>query len=177
MLFNSIAFFVFIGIFLPIYFLLKGKPRLWLCLLGSYFFYGCWDYRFLSLIIISTLIDYFVGLKLEVTANEKRRKQLLIISLIVNLGFLGFFKYFNFFVESFQDLVLSVGMTPSFNTLHIILPVGISFYTFQSMSYTIDVYWKKLNPTRSFLDYALYVSFFPQLVAGPKSVWRGQKNH
>ena len=167
MFFNSIAFFAFIGIFLPVYFFLKGKPRLWLCLLGSYFFYGYWDERFLSLILISTLIDFSVGLMLDKETNQKRRKQLLVISLLVNLGFLGFFKYFNFFVESFQDLVLSLGMTPSFNTLHIILPVGISFYTFQSMSYTIDVYYKKIPVERNFIRFATFIAFFPQLVAGP----------
>ncbi|MEM6320959.1 MAG: MBOAT family O-acyltransferase [Bacteroidota bacterium] len=167
MLFNSLAFFGFIGLFLPVYFLLKGKARLWLCLLGSYYFYGCWDYRFLSLIVFSTLIDYSVGLALENNDNQRRRKQLLILSMVVNLGFLAFFKYCNFFVESFQDLVLSMGMTPSFNTLHIILPVGISFYTFQSMSYTIDVYYKKIPVERSLLRFATFIAFFPQLVAGP----------
>ncbi len=167
MIFNSLAFFAFIGIFLPVYFFLKGKPRLWLCLAGSYFFYGWWDYRFLSLILISTLIDYTVGLMLSNETEEKRRKKLLIASMVVNLGFLGFFKYFNFFVESFQDMVLSMGMTPSFNTLHIILPVGISFYTFQSMSYTIDVYYKKIPVETDFIRFATFISFFPQLVAGP----------
>ncbi|MEM1122301.1 MAG: MBOAT family O-acyltransferase, partial [Bacteroidota bacterium] len=167
MLFNSLAFFGFIGLFLPIYFLLKGNARLWLCLLGSYYFYGCWDYRFLSLIVISTLIDYSVGLLLENNEHQKRRKQLLVVSMMVNLGFLAFFKYCNFFVESFQDLILSMGMTPSFNTLHIILPVGISFYTFQSMSYTIDVYYRKIPVERNLVRFATFIAFFPQLVAGP----------
>ncbi len=167
MLFNSIAFFVFIGIFLPVYFFLKGKPRLWLCLLGSYFFYGYLEYWFLSLILISTLVDYSVGLLLAKESDGKRRKQLLVISMIVNLGMLGFFKYFDFFIESFQDLVLSLGMTPSFNTLHIILPAGISFYTFQSMSYTIDVYYKKIPAERDFIKFATFICFFPQLFAGP----------
>ena len=167
MLFNSLAFFAFLAIFLPMYFFLKGRFRLWLCLLGSYFFYGFWDYRFLSLILISTLIDYTVGLMLSREESKVRRKRLLVISLIVNLGFLGFFKYFNFFIESFQELVLSMGTSPSFNTLYIILPVGISFYTFQSMSYTIDVYYKKIPPEPDFLRFATFISFFPQLVAGP----------
>ena len=167
MLFNSLAFFAFIGLFLPIYFLLKGKQRLWLCLIGSYYFYGCWDERFLSLIIISTLIDYTVGLMLSNEEDPVRRKRMLVISLIVNLGFLAFFKYFNFFIESFQDLVLGMGMTPSFTTLNIILPVGISFYTFQSMSYTIDVYFKKIPVETDFVRFATFISFFPQLVAGP----------
>ncbi len=167
MIFNSLTFLVFIGVFLPIYFALKDRTRLWLCLLGSYFFYGWWDWRFLSLIITSTLIDYSVGLMLKKTEDQLRRKRLLIISLVVNLGFLAFFKYFNFFIASFQDLMLSIGITPSFNTLHIILPVGISFYTFQSMSYTIDVFYKKIPVERDFLRFATFIAFFPQLVAGP----------
>ncbi|MFK7979425.1 MAG: MBOAT family protein [Saprospiraceae bacterium] len=167
MLFNSIAFFVFIGIFLPVYFFLKGKPRLWLCLLGSYFFYGYLEYWFLSLILISTLVDYSVGLFLAKESDESRRKRLLVISMVVNLGMLGFFKYFDFFIESVQDLILSFGMTPSFNTLHILLPAGISFYTFQSMSYTIDVYYKKIPAEQDFIKFATFISFFPQLFAGP----------
>ena len=167
MIFNSLAFFAFIGIFFPVYFMLKGKARLWLCLVGSYFFYGWWDERFLTLIIFSTLIDYSIGLMLDKEVVQKRRKRLLTISMVVNLGFLGFFKYFNFFVESFQDLVLSMGMTPSYNTLHIILPMGISFYTFQSMSYTIDVYYKKIPVEPDLVRFATFISFFPQLVAGP----------
>ena len=127
MIFNSLAFFVFIGIFLPLYFTLKGKARLILCLAGSYFFYGWWDWRFLSLILISTLIDYTVGLNLNEIEDAAKRKLLLVTSMVVNLGFLGFFKYFNFFVESFQAMILSFGLQPSFNTLYIILPVGISF--------------------------------------------------
>ena len=167
MLFNSLAFFAFIGIFYPVYFLLKGKARLWLCLVGSYFFYGYLDPRFLLIIITSTLIDYSIGLMLDKEVEEKRRKRLLTISMVVNLGFLAIFKYFNFFVESFQDLVLSMGMTPSFNTFNIILPAGISFYTFQSMSYTIDVYYKKIPVEPDLARFATFISFFPQLFAGP----------
>ena len=144
MIFNSLAFFGFIAIFLPLYFNLKGKWRLWLCLVGSYFFYGWWDWRFLSLILISTLIDFTVGLKLDQTSDESKRKRMMIMSMVVNLGFLAFFKYFNFFINSFQEMLLGFGMNPSIHTLQIILPVGISFYTFQSMSYTIDVYQKKI---------------------------------
>ena len=167
MIFNSLEFFAFIGIFFPVYFMLKGKARLWLCLLGSYFFYSWWNPKLLSLIIISTLIDYSIGLMLDKEVKEKRRKRLLTISMVVNLGFLAVFKYFNFFVESFQDLVLSMGMTPSFTTIHIILPMGISFYTFQSMSYTIDVYYKKIPVEPDIVRFATFISFFPQLVAGP----------
>jgi len=167
MIFNSLPFFVFIAVFLPLYFVLKGKARLLLCLAGSYFFYGWWDYRFLSLIVISTLIDYLVGLKLDDTDDFGQRKKLLLTSMVINLGFLAFFKYFNFFIESFTSMAASMGVTPSWHTLHIILPVGISFYTFQSMSYTIDVYYRKIDVEKNFLRFATFISFFPQLVAGP----------
>ena len=167
MIFNSLTFLVFIGTFLPIYFLLKGRLRLWLCLLASYFFYGWWDWRFLGLIIISTLIDYSVGLILEKTEDPVRRKRLLVISLIVNLGFLAFFKYFNFFIESFQSLLFSMGITPSFNTLYIILPIGISFYTFQSMSYTIDVFYKKILRSEIFCALRPLLPFF-------RNWWQGR---
>ena len=167
MIFNSLAFFVFLGIFLPLYFMLKGRMRLILCLVASYFFYGWWDYRFLSLILTSTLIDYFVGMKLENTEDQPLRKRLMIMSMVANLGFLAFFKYFNFFIDSFREMMLTMGVEPSFNTLNIILPVGISFYTFQSMSYTIDVYWKKIKVERDFIRFSTFISFFPQLVAGP----------
>jgi alginate O-acetyltransferase complex protein AlgI len=167
MIFNSLPFFVFIGIFLPLYFLLKGKARLLLCLIGSYFFYGWWDWRFLSLIVFSTLIDYAVGLKLNKTEEQSKRYRLLLSSMIVNLGFLAFFKYFNFFIGSFAGLLESVGMNANIHSLNIILPVGISFYTFQSMSYTIDVYKKKIAVEKDFIRFATFISFFPQLVAGP----------
>ncbi len=167
MIFNSIAFLVFIATFLPLYFTLRGRARLLLCLTGSYFFYGWWDWRFLSLIVFSTLIDYFVGLRLEQSEEPNRRRSLLIASMVVNLGFLAFFKYFNFFIDSFADLLISIGLNPSWNTLNIILPVGISFYTFQSMSYTIDVFKRKIAIEKDFIRFATFISFFPQLVAGP----------
>lgn len=167
MFFNSLAFFGFISLFLPLYFALKGRARLWLCLLGSYYFYGCYSHKFLVLIFISTLVDYSVGLLLDKEDNQKKRKRLLVISLIVNLGFLAFFKYCDFFIGSFQEMLLSMGITPSFNTLNIIIPAGISFYTFQSMSYTIDVYYKKIDVEKDFIRFATFISFFPQLVAGP----------
>jgi alginate O-acetyltransferase complex protein AlgI len=167
MIFNSVAFLCFIGVFLPLYFNLKGRPRLLLCLAGSYFFYGWWDWRFLSLILTSTLIDYFVGLALDKTEAAKKRKQLLRSSMIVNLGFLAFFKYFNFFIDSFTVMLEGFGLAPSEHTLNIILPVGISFYTFQSMSYTIDVYYKKIKVEPDFIRFSTFISFFPQLVAGP----------
>ena len=167
MIFNSLAFLVFIAVFLPLYFSLRGRSRLWLCLAGSYFFYGWWDWRFLSLIMTSTLIDYFVGLQLEKTEAPGKRKQLLVLSMVVNLGFLAFFKYFNFFIESFQNMLVSAGIDTHMGSLNIILPVGISFYTFQSMSYTIDVYKKKIAVEHDFIRFATFISFFPQLVAGP----------
>lgn len=167
MIFNSLIFFVFIGIFFPLYFALKGKARLILCLAASYFFYGWWDYRFLSLIAFSTFIDYFVGLKLDNTEDQPTRKRLLITSMVVNLGFLAFFKYFNFFIGSFTEMIRGFGYDGSLSSLKIILPVGISFYTFQSMSYTIDVYFKKIKVEKDFLRFATFISFFPQLVAGP----------
>jgi len=167
MIFNSLAFIVFIAMFLPLYFSLRGKARLILCLLGSYFFYGWWDYRFLSLILISTCIDYFVGLTLDGEEDQGKRKRLLLTSMIANLGFLAFFKYFNFFETSFVAMMNDLGMQAHPSTLKIILPVGISFYTFQSMSYTIDVYWRKIKVERDFIRFATFISFFPQLVAGP----------
>ena len=167
MIFNSLVFLVFIVVFLPIYFNLKGRARLLFTLVSSYFFYGWWDWRFLSLIAFSTLIDYFVGLRLEQEETQSKRKNLLLLSMVVNLGFLGFFKYFDFFVESFADMLMSMGLQANMSTLGIILPVGISFYTFQSMSYTIDVYYRKIKIEKDFIRFATFISFFPQLVAGP----------
>jgi alginate O-acetyltransferase complex protein AlgI len=171
MLFNSLAF----AFFLPIVFILywsfsksKLKIQNLLLLAASYVFYGWWDWRFLSLIMVSTIVDYFVGLIISQSDNKLQRKVFLIISIVFNLGLLGFFKYFNFFISSWVDLLTSIGyQVQGTSTLNIILPVGISFYTFQTMSYTIDVYRKKLIPTKDFISFAAFVSFFPQLVAGP----------
>lgn len=138
-----------------------------LIVLASYLFYGWWDWRFLSLIIFSTGVDYLVGLRLASEENNEKRKALLWISILVNLGFLGFFKYGNFFIENFVDAFSFFGAKIQANTLNIILPVGISFYTFQTLSYTIDAYKRKIEPTRNFIVFAAFVSFFPQLVAGP----------
>ena len=167
MVFNSLEFLAFIFVFFILYFNMKGKARLWLCLIASYFFYGMWDWRFLGLIGISTVIDYQLGLALENEENQKKRTNYLIISMIMNLGFLAFFKYFNFFADSFAVMVEGLGMTPSWNTLNIILPVGISFYTFQSMSYSIDVYKRNIPVEKDFIKFATFIAFFPQLVAGP----------
>jgi alginate O-acetyltransferase complex protein AlgI len=167
MFFNSFIFFIFMAIVLPVFYLLPRKYKVPHLLIASYIFYGYWDWRFCSLLAISTIVDFFVGKVLHGTENQRSRKQLLLVSMIVNLGILGFFKYFNFFIGSIQATAASMGLGVDFLHLNIILPVGISFYTFQTMSYTIDIYKKKLEPTQSFMDFALFVSFFPQLVAGP----------
>ena len=174
MLFNSGVFLTFFIIVYSLYLLLNRQLR-WqnaLLLLASYYFYGSWDWRFLTLIAISTLADFFLGRAIQRTpnntpVNQQRRKRLLITSMSINLGILGFFKYFNFFADSLVDLLNLVGLTADPLTLNIILPVGISFYTFQTMSYCIDIYRGQLEPTDNLLDFAVFVSFFPQLVAGP----------
>jgi alginate O-acetyltransferase complex protein AlgI len=170
MLFNSLDF----AIFLPIVFLLYWfvaqknlKLQNALIVVASYVFYGWWDWRFLSLIIFSTVVDYLIGKRLRTEDKQSKRKALLWTSIIVNLGFLGFFKYYNFFLENFVDAFSLFGIQINANSLNIILPVGISFYTFQTLSYTIDVYRKKLEPTQDFMAFSAFVCFFPQLVAGP----------
>jgi D-alanyl-lipoteichoic acid acyltransferase DltB (MBOAT superfamily) len=134
---------------------------------ASYLFYGWWDWRFLSLILFSSIVDFLVGRKLCSVQNSKKRKALLWVSILVNLGFLCFFKYYNFFLDNFITAFSFFGSNITANSLNIILPVGISFYTFQTLSYTIDVYRKKLEPTKDFVAFSAFVSFFPQLVAGP----------
>lgn len=170
MLFNSLEF----AIFLPIVFILYWsvanrnlKIQNFLLVAASYFFYGWWDWRFLSLIFFSSMIDFVVGLNLAKQCSEKKRKMLLFASIFVNIGFLGLFKYYNFFIENFVEAFSLFGHRLNITTLSIILPVGISFYTFQSLSYSIDVYKKKLEPTKDIVAFFAYVSFFPQLVAGP----------
>ncbi|WP_417370871.1 MBOAT family O-acyltransferase [Gelidibacter japonicus] len=170
MLFNSIEFFLFLPIVFGLYWLIGGKhikSQNLLITVSSYVFYGWWDWRFLSLILFSSLIDYSIGLALGKTEKPSKRKLLLWVSICVNLGFLGFFKYYNFFIESLIESFTFFGSELSINTLNIILPVGISFYTFQTLSYTIDVYNKKLEPTKDIVGFMAFVSFFPQLVAGP----------
>lgn len=170
MLFNSIDFAVFLPIIFVLYWFVFNKKishQNFLIVLASYFFYGWWDWRFLSLILFSTLVDYIVGLSLGKEQNLNKRKILLWLSILVNLGFLGFFKYFNFFLENFKTAFTLFGSEIGTSSLNIILPIGISFYTFQTLSYTIDVYKKKLEPTKDFISFAAFVSFFPQLVAGP----------
>ncbi len=217
MIFNSLPFFVFIAVFLPLFFSTKRSESAWtigsvgyaallegvlwygtsqgwwhwplhglilvttigsrllgplkgqhlISLVGSYVFYGWWDWKFLFLVGFSTLLDFTLGLIVDRESDDKKRRRLMVLSIVMNLGFLGFFKYFNFFINSAADLLTSVGFQPHLTTLRIILPIGISFYTFQSMSYVIDVYRKHMPAERNFLKYAAFVSFWPQLVAGP----------
>ena len=168
MLFTEFRFFAFFALIFVAYWSLRNnKHRKILLLAGSYFFYAAWDYRFVSLIVFSTIVDYVIGLRLETAENPRTRKQLVTVSLVANLGLLAIFKYFNFFAESFARLANSAGLTISDVTLEIVLPVGISFYTFQTLSYSLDVYRRRLRPTHSIIDFATYVAFFPQLVAGP----------
>ena len=167
MIFNSFTFLCFIAVFFPLYFILRGKQRILLSLFASYIFYGWWDWRFLGLLITSTVIDYSLGLQMGKSPTEQHRRKLLLLSVFINLGILGFFKYFNFFIDSFDVLLTSAGINFPLSTLQIILPVGISFYTFQSMSYTIDIYRKEIEVEYDFWRFATYVAFFPQLVAGP----------
>ncbi|MFC7000111.1 MBOAT family O-acyltransferase [Rufibacter roseus] len=170
MLFNSIDFALFLPIVFLLYWFVTNKSIWWQNLLivgASYLFYGWWDWRFLFLIFFSTLVDYGIGLALGNEAHAGKRKALLWVSVLVNLGLLGFFKYYNFFLENFVSAFTLLGRPISGDALHIVLPVGISFYTFQTLSYTIDVYRKKLAPTKDFVSFMAFVSFFPQLVAGP----------
>jgi len=170
MLFNSIDFAIFLPIVFILYWFFTNKNlklQNFVIVIASYVFYGWWDWRFLSLILFSTIIDYFVGQRLRTEDNQTKKKIFLWISILVNLGFLGFFKYYNFFLDNFISAFSLFGTEIKANSLHIILPVGISFYTFQTLSYTIDVYRRKLEPTKDFIAFSAFVSFFPQLVAGP----------
>jgi len=170
MLFNSYTFLLFFILFFTLYWGIGSNNRKWQnawIMLASFVFYGWWDWRFLSLLFISLLVDFFAGIAIEKAASNKVSKRYLIASLFINIGILFTFKYFNFFAESFSQLLSVIGFKADVITLQVILPVGISFYTFQSMSYTIDVYRKKLPACTSILDYSAYISFFPQLVAGP----------
>lgn len=170
MLFNSIDFAVFLPIVFVLYWLINRydlRLQNLLILVASYCFYAWWDWRFLSLIILSTLVDYLVGRKLEKEQVPKKRKFWLGVSIVINLGFLGFFKYFNFFQEQFVTAFSWFGQEISGSSLNIILPVGISFYTFQTLSYTIDIYRGKIQASKDVLAFAAFVAFFPQLVAGP----------
>ena len=167
MLFNSLQFVVFLVVVYGLYLALDRRGQNLMLLVASYVFYGSWDWRFLSLLLFSTGIDYLAGRWIYATAEPSRRKLFLMMSMVSNLGLLGFFKYFNFFAGGLRDLLGHFGLAMTPFTLNVILPVGISFYTFQTMSYTIDVYRGSLKAEKDFLDFALFVSFFPQLVAGP----------
>jgi D-alanyl-lipoteichoic acid acyltransferase DltB (MBOAT superfamily) len=170
MLFNSLDFAIFLPVVFILYWFVTNrslKLQNVLIVIASYIFYGWWDWRFLSLILFSTLVDYTIGRLLSREEGIVRRKILLWTSILVNLGFLGFFKYYNFFIDNFVTAFSFFGSEIQANSLNIILPVGISFYTFQTLSYTIDIYRKKLEPTKDFVAFAAFVSFFPQLVAGP----------
>jgi alginate O-acetyltransferase complex protein AlgI len=170
MLFNSIDFAIFLPIVFILYWFVANKNlklQNILIVVASYLFYGWWDWRFLSLIVFSTLVDYSIGILLSKEKKLLKRKLFLWTSIFVNLGFLGFFKYYNFFLDNFISAFSFFGMEVNANSLSIILPVGISFYTFQTLSYTVDVYKKKLDPTKDVIAFSAFVSFFPQLVAGP----------
>ncbi len=170
MLFNSLDFAIFLPIVFILYWFVANKNlklQNFLIVAASYLFYGWWDWRFLSLILFSTIVDFMLGKKLRSEKNQLKRKVLLWTSVLVNLGFLGFFKYYNFFLDNFITAFSFFGQDIQANSLNIILPVGISFYTFQTLSYTIDVYKRKLEPTKDFIAFSSFVSFFPQLVAGP----------
>ena len=170
MFFNSISFAIFLPIVFFLYwFATKGNLKLQnlLLLVSSYFFYSCWDYRFLFLLIFSTLLDYYTGLKIASAEKTNSKKLWLWISITINLGFLGVFKYFNFFAASMAEALLQLGIKSNFGTLNVILPVGISFYTFHGLSYVIDIYKNRIKPEKNFISYSVFVSFFPLLVAGP----------
>ena len=170
MLFNSINFAIFLPIVFFLYWFVANKNykhQNILLLVASYFFYACWDYRFMFLLIFSTLLDYFTGLKMFDAKTSFGKKFWFWLSIGVNLGFLGFFKYYNFFAESFAEALANFGLHVDVWMLNVILPVGISFYTFHGLSYVIDIYYNKIKPERNFIDYAVFVSFFPLLVAGP----------
>lgn len=169
MLFNSFEFLIFFPIVFIVYWLLNKdlKKQNILLLISSYVFYAWWDWRFLTLIIISSFIDFTAGSKIFNSKTKKQRNNWLLVSLISNLGLLSIFKYYNFFAESFSDLMNIFGWQPNDLTLNIILPVGISFYTFQTLSYTIDIYRKQFKPTKNIITFFTFIAFFPQLVAGP----------
>ncbi len=167
MLFNTIQFAVFFAIVLALYHALPFRWQNRMLLVASYLFYAAWDWRFLSLIFISTTVDFYVGKFLHESKDARRRKHILFWSVLFNLGFLGFFKYFNFFAANLHALLGAMGFQVNPTTLNVILPVGISFYTFQSMSYTLDIYRGTMRPTTHYFDFALNVAFFPHMVAGP----------
>ena len=170
MFFNSLAFAIFLPIVFFLYWFVFNKTKSTqnaLLIVASYYFYSCWDWRFLFLLVFSTFLDYYTGIQIEKGKSQASRKFWFWLSISVNLGFLGVFKYYNFFAASFADLLNSVGIQASPILLNVILPVGISFYTFHGLSYVIDIYLKRIKAEYNFVDYSLFVSYFPLLVAGP----------
>src|SRR4051794_12454790 len=167
MLFNTYHFAYFFAILFPLYWPLPPRPKIYLLLVASYYFYACWDPRFLALLVLSTAMDYACGLAVDRIEHAGRRKLFVALSMALNLGMLGYFKYFNFFAASLQAALERSGVHVTLAQLQVVLPIGISFYTFQSMSYVIDVYRRDIKPTRNIVQFAAFVSFFPHLVAGP----------
>jgi alginate O-acetyltransferase complex protein AlgI len=170
MLFNSVNFAIFLPIvFILYWFAAKGNLKLQniLLLVSSYFFYACWDWRFLFLLIFSTSLDYFTGIKIFDATSKKKKKFWLLLSICINLGFLGVFKYYNFFADSFADALNLLGIKANLGSIQVILPVGISFYTFHGLSYVFDLYKNRIKPERNIVNYSVFVCFFPLLVAGP----------
>ncbi|CAA9203663.1 Peptidoglycan O-acetyltransferase [Flavobacterium bizetiae] len=170
MFFNSLAFAIFLPSVFFLYWFVFNKNKSTqnaLLIIASYYFYSCWDWRFLFLLVFSTFLDYYTGIQIEKGKSERNRKFWFWLSISVNLGFLGIFKYYNFFAASFSELLNSVGIQASPILLKVILPVGISFYTFHGLSYVIDIYLKRIKAEYNFIDYSLFVSYFPLLVAGP----------
>jgi D-alanyl-lipoteichoic acid acyltransferase DltB (MBOAT superfamily) len=167
MVFNSLQFVEFFLVVYALYRLLPHRAQNWMLIGASYIFYAAWDWRFLGLLIGSTVVDYFVGRYLGRTPNGPKRRAALVVSLVFNLGMLGFFKYFNFFADGLAAVFAWFGWRLDHATLHVVLPIGISFYTFMTISYVIDVYRREIEPTTNFIDFALFVCYFPHLVAGP----------
>ncbi|OXG08798.1 D-alanyl-lipoteichoic acid acyltransferase DltB (MBOAT superfamily) [Flavobacterium araucananum] len=170
MFFNSLAFAIFLPVVFFLYWFVFNKTKSTqnaLLIVASYYFYSCWDWRFLFLLVFSTFLDYYTGIQIEKGKSERSRKFWFWLSILVNLGFLGVFKYYNFFAASFSELLNTVGVKASPLLLNVILPVGISFYTFHGLSYVIDIYYKRIKAEHNFVDYSLFVSYFPLLVAGP----------
>lgn len=170
MIFNSISFAIFLPVVFILYWFVTDrnlKLQNILLLISSYFFYACWDWRFMFLLIFSTLLDYYTGIRISESETRKKKLLWLWLSISVNLGFLGVFKYYNFFADTFSGVLTSIGLHPDFVTLKVILPVGISFYTFHGLSYVFDLYNDRIKPEKDFINYGVFVSFFPLLVAGP----------
>jgi alginate O-acetyltransferase complex protein AlgI len=170
MLFNSVSFAIFLPIVFILYWSSANRSLRFqniLLLISSYFFYASWDWRFLFLLVFSTSLDYFTGIKIYEALNPKKRLFWMWLSIFINIGFLGAFKYYNFFAASFAEGLSQLGIKTNLSSINVILPVGISFYTFHGLSYILDLYKNKIKPERDFITYSVFVSFFPLLVAGP----------